>query len=108
MTDGRPPPSADPLLALALELRAAVEQFKGRWGSADASHGGLSFTWEELERQLVDLAPSDLQAELVHRLVARVRTYAAVKPAEMVLREIISISALILDESSLEVRATAP
>jgi hypothetical protein len=108
MTDGRPSPSSDPLLARAQELRAAVEQFKGRWGNADPGQACLNFKWEELERQLVDLAPSDLQAELVHRLVTRTRTYAALKPAEMVLREIISIAALILDESSLEVRASAP
>jgi hypothetical protein len=108
MTDGRPPTPPDPLLAHALELRAAVERFQGRFGTARPGEPCLSFSWEELERQLVDLAPSDLQAELVHRLVARTRTYAELKPAEMVLREIISIAALILDESSLEVRATAP
>lgn len=109
MTDGRSPTDEDPLLARALELRADVEQFRGRFGTIIGEGDAcLSFGWEELERQLVDLAPSDLQAELVHRLVARTKTYAALKPAEMVLREIISIAALILDESSLEVGPAAP
>lgn len=107
MTEGRPPPH-DPLLARALELRSDVEQFQGRWGASSKGEPCLSFSWEELERQLVDLAQSDLQAELVHRLVARTKTYAELKPAEMVLREIISIAALILDESSLEAGASAP
>ena len=44
----------------------------------------------------------------MHRLVARTKAFAELKPAEMVLREIISIAALILEESSLEVRAVAP
>ncbi|HKR86804.1 MAG TPA: hypothetical protein VJS38_01390 [Phenylobacterium sp.] len=110
MTDGRSPTPEDPLLARALELRADVERFQGRFGNIVGEGGDacLTFKWEELERQLVDLAPSDLQAELVHRLVARTKTYAALKPGEMVLREIISIAALILDESSLEVRPAAP
>jgi hypothetical protein len=108
MPNARPTTPQDPLLARALELRADVERFMGRWGGGGEGQACLSFTWEDLERQLVDLAPSDLQAELVHRLVARTKTYATLKPAEMVLREIISIAALILDESSLEVRATAP
>jgi len=107
MPDGHPPTPQDPLVARALELRADLERFQGRWGASEGE-ACLSFSWEELERQLVDLAPSDLQAELVHRLVARTKAFAELKPAEMVLREIISIAALILEESSLEVRAVAP
>lgn len=108
MTDSRSPTPEDPLLARALELRADVERFRGRFGPVGEGEACLTFKWEELERQLVDLAPSDLQAELVHRLVARTKTYAALKPGEMVLREIITIAALILDESSPEARPAAP
>jgi hypothetical protein len=108
MTDGRPPTPPDSLLARALELRADVERFQGRWGAASEGEACLTFSWEALERELVDLAPSDLQAELARRLIMRTKTYAELKPAEMVLREIISIAALLLDESSLEVRASAP
>jgi len=105
MTDDRSDEAADALVARALELRAAVEHFSGRWAPLAESEPCLSFTWEELERQLVELAPTDLQAELVHRLVARTKVYAGLKPPEMVLREVLSIAALVLDESSLEVRA---
>lgn len=108
MSDGKPSTSSDPLLARAIQLREDVERFQGRWETMAEGEACLSFTWEELERQLVDLAPSDLQAELVRRLVARTKTYAELKPAEMVLREVISITALVLDESSLEVRASPP
>lgn len=108
MSDGKPSTSSDPLLARALELREDVKRFKDRWETMAEGEACLSFSWEELERQLVDLAPSDLQAELVRRLVARTKTYAELKPAEMVLREVMSITALVLDESSLEVRAATP
>lgn len=107
MSDHRPNAS-DPLVERALALRADVENFQGRWAPMTEGEACLSFSWEELERALVDLAPSDLQAELVHRLVSRTRTYAELKPGEMVLREVISVAALVLDESSLEVRAATP
>jgi hypothetical protein len=89
----------DPLVARAMELRADVDRFKRRWPPMAEGEPGLSLRWEELERQLVDLAPTDLQAELVHRLVARTRAFAALKPSEMVLRELLCIAALVLDPS---------
>lgn len=104
MNDDGSAHATDPLLARALELRADVERFNGRWSPLSESEPCLSFSWEMLERQLVELAPTDLQAELVHRLVSRTKVYAGLKPAEMVLREVLCIAALVLDESSLEVR----
>jgi hypothetical protein len=89
--------SDDPLIARAVELNQEVDRFKRRWPPMSATDPGLSVRWEEFERQLVDLAPSDLQAELVHRLVARTRAYAALKPPEMVLRELLCIAALVLE-----------
>lgn len=98
-----PPFLSNPsLLSRALQIRAEVEQFQDRWAPLPESGPRLSFTWEELERQLVDLAPSDLQAELVHKLVERSRLFAELKPAEMVLREVLCIAALVLDENDLE------
>jgi hypothetical protein len=97
-----PVPSNPALLSRALEIRAQVERFKSRWAPLPATGQSLSFTWEELERQLVDLAPSDLQAELVRRLVQRTRLFAELKPAEMVLREVLCVAALVLDEGGLE------
>lgn len=102
MSDDQPPTSSDPLVARALELRADVEQFRGRWTPLREAEPCLTFSWKELERQLVDLAPSDLQAELVHRLIARTRAYAELKPSEMVLREVLCVAALVLEDGGPE------
>ena len=102
MSSTPPLPSNPGLVSRALQIREEVERFNGRWTPLPASGQRLSFTWEELERQLVDLAPSDLQAELVRRLVERTKLYAELKPGEMVLREILCIAALVLDESEPE------
>ena len=102
MSTTPPFPDAGPgLVSRAMQIRAEVERFQGRW----APLGGpaqLAFKWEELERQLVDLAPTELQAELVHRLVERTKLFAELKPPEMVLREVLCIAALVLDEGDLE------
>jgi hypothetical protein len=95
------------LVSRALQIRAEVEQFSRRFAPLSRRTPALSFTWEELERQLVDLSPSDLQAELVHRLIERGRQFADLKPSELVLREILCIAALVLEEGGLEATATA-
>lgn len=92
----------NPLMARALELQADVARFEGRWKPLVDVERCLAFSWEELERQLVELAPSDLQAELVHRLLARTKAYAQLKPPEMVLREILCVAALVLEDSAPE------
>lgn len=92
-------PSDPSLVTRALQIRAEVERFNGRWGALPDTEPAVSFRWEELERQLVDLAPTELQAELVHRLVERAKQFAVLKPSEMVLREVLCIAALVLDES---------
>lgn len=103
MSSDRTAAPLDALLARALQLNAEVEGFKARWGAvAPEQETCPTFTWEELERQLVDLAPTDLQAELAHKLVARTKAYARLKPPEMVLREILGIAALLLEEADLE------
>jgi hypothetical protein len=104
MNDDRQAEASDRLVARALEIRAEVDCFTGRWSPLAESEPCLSFSWEALERQLVELAPTDLQAELVRRLVTRTKVYAGLKPAEMVLREVLGLTALVLDESNLEVR----
>lgn len=104
MTDDQSGYASDPLLARALELRAAVERFADRWSPLDESESCLVVSWEALERQLVELAPTDLQAEMVRNLVTRTKVYAGLKPAEMVLREVLCVSALVLGESNLDVR----
>jgi hypothetical protein len=86
------------LLTRALEVRADVEAFNARWPPLASGAVAPSFAWAALERQLVDLAPSDLQAELVRTLLLRVRAYAHVKPPEMVLREILRVAVLVLED----------
>ncbi|MDB5445570.1 MAG: hypothetical protein JWQ97_887 [Phenylobacterium sp.] len=97
--EGWPQGSRGELVARALQVRAEVEAFNARWSPLPRGDQAPAFAWEQLERQLVDMAPTDLQAELVRRLVARVKTFARLKPAEMVLREILTVAALVLDET---------
>jgi hypothetical protein len=107
MSSTPPLPSNPGLVSRALQIREEVERFNGRWTPLPASGQRLSFTWEELERQLVDLAPSELQAELVRRLVERCRLFAELKPSEMVLREVLCVAALVLDEAQIDPGAPA-
>jgi hypothetical protein len=102
MTNNPRVPSNPGLVSRALQIREEVERFNGRWAPLADDAVCLNFSWEQLERQLVDLAPSELQAELVHRLVERTRQFAELKPPEMVLREVLCIAALVLDESGFE------
>jgi hypothetical protein len=95
-------PGNPDLVSRALQIAAEVERFQERWSPLQPRGPRLGFSWEELERQLVDLAPSDLQAELVRRLIQRTKAYAELKPAEMVLREVLCIAALVLDEGGLQ------
>ena len=107
MSDNPRFPSTPDLVERALQIRAEVERFQDRWSPLPSRSPRLGFSWEELERQLVDLAPSELQAELVHRLVERTRLFADLKPGEMVLREILCVAALILDESGSDTETSA-
>jgi hypothetical protein len=88
------------LLARAMQVRSDVEAFSARWPRLPDEDAAPEFSWQALERQLVDLAPSELQAELVRGLLTRVRTGACVKPPEMVLREILKAAALVLEDAA--------
>jgi hypothetical protein len=59
----------------------------------------LSFTWEALERQLTELAITPAQKDLVATLVSATRKQAAFKPSEMVLREVLCIASVLMDET---------
>jgi hypothetical protein len=99
---GNAPNRRGELLARATQVRADIDAFNARWPPLAPGDAAPTFAWEALERQLVDLAPSELQAELVRGLVERVRSYSPLKPAEMVLREILGVAALVLEDSPLE------
>ncbi len=59
----------------------------------------LSFTWDALERQLVDLAVTPMQQGLAPTLVSGTRKQAMFKPPERVLREILCIASVLMDET---------
>jgi hypothetical protein len=88
------------LLARALQVQAEVAAFSARWPPLRAESAAPGFSWEALERQLVDLAPTELQAELVRGLVGRLRAASGLKPPEMILREILKTTALVLDDGA--------
>jgi len=84
----------------ALRLRREIDAFEARWPTPVASEEAMpSFTWVELERQLVDLAATDTQAEMARHLVSASRKLAPFKPPEMVLREILCLTWVLLDEN---------
>lgn len=57
-----------------------------------------AFTWQQLERQLADLAATPASAALVPPLVSGIRKQASFKPPEMVLREVLCLAWTLLDE----------
>lgn len=73
-----------------------VVQFRA---TTEAQDSFPAFTWETLERQLTDLSVSPSQRALVQTLVSATRKQAAFKPAEQVLREILCIASVLMDET---------
>ncbi len=59
----------------------------------------LTFTWDMLERQLSDLAVTARQRALVQTLVSGTRKQAPFKPSEQVLREVLCIASVLMDET---------
>ncbi len=60
---------------------------------------GLTVTWEALHRQLVELAVTPAQKRLAATLVSATRKQAAFKPSEQVLREVLCIASVLMDET---------
>lgn len=85
------------LVRKALQIREAAAQFDRDWPRLANRPSMPGFAWTELERQLMDLAP-DALSPMVRDLVSAVRKEAGPKPPEMVLREILIVTATLLDE----------
>ncbi|HMO43389.1 MAG TPA: hypothetical protein PKB04_08715 [Phenylobacterium sp.] len=84
----------------ALHLRREIAAFEERWPQPSPTEGSTpTFTWAQLERQLVDLAASPAQADMAQHLVSATRKLSAFKPPEMVLREILCLTWVLLDEN---------
>ncbi|MBO9709117.1 MAG: hypothetical protein J7521_12990 [Caulobacter sp.] len=85
------------LVRKARQIREAAAAFEATWPPLLRRPPMPVFAWTELERQLLDLAPDDL-APMVRDLISAVRKEASPKPPEMVLREVLVITATVLDE----------
>ncbi|MDB5477494.1 MAG: hypothetical protein JWP49_3005 [Phenylobacterium sp.] len=84
----------------ALRLRREIDDFEARWPASSARGETIpTFSWEQLERQLVDLAATETQAAMARHLVSATRKLAPFKPSEMVLREILCMTWVLLDEN---------
>jgi hypothetical protein len=88
------------MIGRALRLRREIDDFETRWPKQPVRGETIpSFSWEQLERQLVDLAATETQAEMARHLVSATRKLAPFKPSEMVLREILCMTWVLLDEN---------
>jgi hypothetical protein len=88
------------VIGRALRLRREIDDFEARWPMSATREEALpTFTWTQLERQLVDLAATPAQANMARHLVSGTRKLAAFKPSEMVLREILCMTWVLLDEN---------
>jgi hypothetical protein len=83
----------------ALSLRRDVEAFEAKWAWPANGPMAPAFTWDQLERQLADLADTPMKSAMARDLVSATRKTAAFKPPEMVLREILCLTWALLDES---------
>lgn len=87
-------------ISYALWLRREAVRFERQWPPMEASaYPPISFTWEQLERQLCALTVAPSQVSMCRELVSGVRKQAPWKPPEMVLREILCLAGVLMDES---------
>lgn len=88
------------VIGRALRLRREIDDFESRW-PAQASREDIlpTFSWTQLERQLVDLAATPAQAKMARHMISGTRKLAPFKPPEMVLREILCLTWVLLDEN---------
>jgi hypothetical protein len=88
------------VIGKALRLRREIDDFEARWPTSPVRGETIPiFSWEQLERQLVDLAATETQAAMARHLVSATRKLAPFKPSEMVLREILCMTWVLLDEN---------
>ena len=88
------------VIGRALRLRREIDDFETRWPTSASREEMIpAFSWEQLERQLVDLSATSTQAAMARHLVSATRKLAPFKPSEMVLREILCMTWVLLDEN---------
>jgi hypothetical protein len=88
------------VIGRALRLKREIDAFEARWPISEKRDETIpGFTWDQLERQLTDLSATPAQASMVKHLVSATRKLAPFKPSEMVLREILCMTWVLLDEN---------
>ncbi|MEW5684084.1 MAG: hypothetical protein AB1942_04115 [Pseudomonadota bacterium] len=88
------------VIGRALRLRREIDDFEAKWPALAKREEVLpGFSWTQLERQLVDLAATPAQADMAKHLVSATRKLAPFKPPEMVLREVLCLTWVLLDEN---------
>jgi hypothetical protein len=88
------------MIGRALRLKREIDAFEARWPMGERRDESIpTFSWDQLERQLADLAATPAQANMARHLVSATRKLAPFKPAEMVLREILCMTWVLLDEN---------
>ena len=86
-------------LEQAFWIRAESERFQKAWPALAANQTFLPpMTWEQLERQLTDLAAPRSKAAMVPDALSALRKQAAFKPPEMVLREVLCVAWTMMDD----------
>ncbi len=84
----------------ALLLQKDVQAFSTRWPTPPNQNDPLPvISWAQLERQVGDLAMTPTKKAMVAALISATRKQARFKPAEMVMREILCIAGVLMDES---------
>ena len=92
------PPAGN--VSYALWIRREELRFERTWPPmGPSSHSPVVFSWEQLERQLTALAATPAQAAMCRDLVSGVRKQAPGKPSEMILREVLCLAGVIMDET---------
>jgi hypothetical protein len=88
------------VIGRALRLRREIDDFQAKWPTPELRDESIpTFDWDQLERQLVDLSATTQQAAMARHLVSATRKLAPFKPPEMVLREILCMTWVLLDEN---------
>ena len=94
----------------ALTLRRDILEFEERFPPLPSEQTQMPrFTWAELQRQLVDLSQvSSSSAEQVRAAIEPLRLKASSAPPELLLRELLIMASILLEEDQAGDPSAAP
>lgn len=87
------------LVRQAISLRVDQRAFDAAWPPLPIASPMPIFTWEQLERQLASLAAHPQAAAMAPILLSATRKMARWKSPEMVLREILCLACVLMDDA---------